>query len=336
MGMLFPVSHWGTILKWTPHNLPGGIAAGTWFGGFGSGTIGGVPFSRFVITRQTLGGGVTPPAIYTSTNGQTWTAASSVPSTLSDIVSPSGYFSQKLVAFGNGIFVSVGWYYPLNTTVTPILTSPDGLTWTAVNILGVYGGAVTIGGIVFTNGRFVLIGDDGGALYGCFTSVSTDGVTWSAPQASSVSYHTKLSAANNLFFLSNTNFTANMPVYTSSDGLTWTLRNMDTISGRSYYVEYYSSLFFITVNTTPNRWYTSPDAITWTGRSSGSLAPNQLASGNKGIVTSSATLAATSYRTTDGLTLSSVPGLTDSISDITYGNGIYMGCGAVNTVFTLK
>lgn len=92
-------------------------------------------------------------AIFTSTDGNTWTRRYH-----------SG--SQLLkVTYGNGIWVAVGE----NGTV---VKSTDGITWTARTS----GTTKKLNDIAFANGQFVVIGAGTGAM---MVMTSTDGVTWS-------------------------------------------------------------------------------------------------------------------------------------------------------------
>jgi hypothetical protein len=68
-------------------------------------------------------------------------------------------FLLRAVAFGNGLFVALGWQF---------YTSPDGKTWTMrTNAAGQW-----MGGVRFGAGRFVAAGGYGESTY------STDGLTW--------------------------------------------------------------------------------------------------------------------------------------------------------------
>ncbi|MEA2696311.1 MAG: hypothetical protein QOI66_582 [Myxococcales bacterium] len=68
-------------------------------------------------------------------------------------------FLLRSIAFGNGLFVALGWQTQ---------TSPDGKTWTTrTTSVGQW-----MGGVRFGNGRFVAAGGYGASMY------SPDGVTW--------------------------------------------------------------------------------------------------------------------------------------------------------------
>lgn len=124
----------------------------------------------------TMTGPATAAVVTSLDNGATW----------SNRTLPSGAQNLTAVAYGNGIFVAVG-RSSYNEAVNPggtatILTSTDGLTWTARSS----GSFLGINGIVFANGRFTAVGDynqSGHAMAeGAAILTSEDGLSWSFVQ----------------------------------------------------------------------------------------------------------------------------------------------------------
>jgi len=94
-----------------------------------------------------------------SADGITWTAVTT---------SASGIYDQFAIAYGNGIFVSVG-------SGSQVVTSPDGTTWTVKRngIGGAYSSSIAYG-----NGKFIAEKQTGSSPYPYYLETSTDGITW--------------------------------------------------------------------------------------------------------------------------------------------------------------
>src|SRR6185369_5949173 len=102
------------------------------------------------------------------TNGIDWTASSFL---------PSSSLILSALTYGNGSFLLLGADYPgiASTTNTVVLSSPNGTTWTGLNI-----GATRerfLNCIAFGNNRFTAAG-----YYGNLAT-SPDGAAWSVQSA---------------------------------------------------------------------------------------------------------------------------------------------------------
>src|SRR4030095_4868747 len=113
-----------------------------------------------------VGINVNASRLLTSPDGVFWTKHGSDATTTTNVNSSSGLTA---VAYGDGTFVAVGWYYdPTVGGVGNIVTSPDGANWTRQNDAS----SASLFGITYGQGKFVAVGD--GAIL-----ASPDGVAWS-------------------------------------------------------------------------------------------------------------------------------------------------------------
>lgn len=154
-------------------------------------------------------------AIFTSADGRSWSAGSSITLPQNGMVNG--------LAYGNGRYVAVG----INGFAT---TSTDATTWTAAaKILSTDGQTpLVLNSVVFAAGKFVAIG------YGGVAATSTDGVTWSvAATAAPVSTNPDIPTNMTGMTVSTTGeivaVGTNGVIETSRDGVHWTLR----VTGRS-------------------------------------------------------------------------------------------------------
>jgi hypothetical protein len=228
--------------------------------------------------------------ILSSPDGATWTQRSF-----------SNDYGLASVAYGNGIFVAVGESGSIGPGPTggklfgTILTSPDGITWTARSL-----GTATypLCGIAYGNGIFIAVGNPPPAVFNPLSSEQA--VTSSGLDAI---------------------------ILTSSDGITWTPQSS---AGASFLSEVaYGNGIFVAVG---NTILTSPHGITWTPQSSGS--DNSLSGityGN-GIFVAGGDLGAilTSPNGVTWITRSS--GITDNLSGVAYGDGILVAVGGSNII----
>lgn len=183
-----------------------------------------------------------------STTGETWTAATSSP--------PAGVTMNSL-AFGNGVFVSVGNF-------GRVYTSTDGINWTWRDISAP---TLNLRKVIFGGDQFVVIG---GGRDGATTSetllTSPDGITWTstalpaastfASTAGASSVYSNVAVGNHLllcvFFTPNTTWTIVSPNW----GQTWTAKSSSV---------YAPSLAFGN-GTFVREDATSTDGLTWTAR----------------------------------------------------------------------
>jgi len=100
--------------------------------------------------------------IYTSANGTSWTQVLPQPS--------NTHISG--IAYGNGVYVSIGWIWDSGRGDGVVYTSSNGLDWTqqSLNISGIKG----IDKVAFGNGKFMAVGDGGAIIE------STNGITWTS------------------------------------------------------------------------------------------------------------------------------------------------------------
>jgi hypothetical protein len=115
-------------------------------------------------------------------------------------VGPS-YGIGGYVAYGNGIYVSVGYF-------SQAFTSPDGVTWTNYD----YNPKIYVSSVAFGNGVFVAISYDGSTI------TSTDGVNWAHGIIGSGVFSWDVSFVNGMFVAP----AGKHQLYTSEDGTNWT------------------------------------------------------------------------------------------------------------------
>jgi hypothetical protein len=98
-----------------------------------------------------VGYGYESPEIVRSTDGVNWTAEAA------DLTQQFNFTQLSEIAYGNGTFVAVGSALSPKDQPTPILSSPDGVNWTAIDS-GVE--SPYLSGVSFLNGMFVAVGVD--------------------------------------------------------------------------------------------------------------------------------------------------------------------------------
>jgi uncharacterized delta-60 repeat protein len=162
--------------------------------------------------------------IFTSTNGTTWTAATS------GITEP-----LRRITYANGQFVAVGGAD--NGSSIRILTSTDGLTWTA-RTAGTTG---QLWGVDFANGTWVAVGAANINGGGGFALRSTDnGVTWSRVEVPGMSFLYGVRYLDGRWIATGSPLataTPNALAVSADNGLTWNLKpvpaapNVNTLRG---------------------------------------------------------------------------------------------------------
>lgn len=193
-----------------------------------------------------------PTSVATSTS-LTWTPTSPSQDFFVEVM---GAGNANSIAFGSGRFIAIA------DGNDGLLTSTDGVTWTAINPLGNDYRAVTYG-----NGLFVVVNHTNPNR----VITSPDGITWTArttPLAAwkSVSYGNGLFVAVACGMGTTCNATAGNRVMTSTDGITWTARSAPIATWNA--VTYGNGLFIAVSETfAAGNIMTSPDGITWTARS---------------------------------------------------------------------
>ena len=217
----------------------------------------------------------------------------------------TGYWMS--VEYGGGLFVATG--------DTAIMTSPDGVTWTArTSPTSEEWWDVTYGG-----GTWVAVG------YGGRVMSSSNGFDWTQRGAPSNDYYS-VTYGNGLF-VAVSEGGGTSQIITSPDGTTWTSRT-SPISLRWHAVAYGNGLFVAVARTGDgtNQVMTSPDGITWTAGTSA-------ASGEwRGVGYGNGLWVATKYggnqvmTSPDGFTWTarSIPGSGQSWTTVIYGNGVWV------------
>ena len=151
------------------------------------------------------------------------------------------------VTYGNGLFVAVA-----QSGTNRVMTSPDGITWTARNTLAFGWKSVAYG-----NGTFVVTANNGFTLL-----TSSDGITWVQRSMPFSNYSWQHLTYGNGIFVAFASGYGN--VARSIDGIVWTTSNTSTSAS-------WNSLDFgngIFVAVADNYILTSIDGINWTSRTS--------------------------------------------------------------------
>jgi hypothetical protein len=241
------------------------------------------------------------------------------------------------VTYGNGIFVAVA-----DSGTGRIAYSYDGVTWIPVTIQWEVYQLWKF--VLFTNGKFIAVGNDANNNNKIVTVYSYDGINWNNDDPYLyVSNLSSLAYGNGIFVIvgcgaicgGGTN-----DILTSSDGINWTPRT----SGINNFwpsISYGNGLFVAVGGCSLYCVMTSPDGITWTGHWTnfnslglyGRL--NSITYGNGLFVTVANSIVATSP---DGITWTSRTSAADNQwTSVTYGNGLFVAVsvdGTGNRVMT--
>jgi hypothetical protein len=145
---------------------------------------------RFVIAGEASSGHAPFAAVFTSTDGVTWS-----------LIRPGTGPGLHCVAFGNGVWVVAG---------KDLYSSSDATNWTPRTIPT----TGTVHAATFAAGRFVLAGELGGVL------TSSDGISWTHQSAFGNATVRGLAYGNNQFVAVGERGGAGV-IWSSADGLTW-------------------------------------------------------------------------------------------------------------------
>jgi hypothetical protein len=159
----------------------------------------------------------------------------------------------RSVTFGNGMFVAVA-----SNGTNRVMTSPDGITWTARTAAG----DIQWLSVTFGNGVFVAVGDT--VTSGVSrVMTSTNGIDWTPREATWDSQWRSVTFGNGVFVAVASDGTNR--VMTSEDGSSWTARTAaEAISWNS--VTFGNGVFVAVAFNGTNRVMTSEDGSSWTAR----------------------------------------------------------------------
>jgi predicted RecA/RadA family phage recombinase len=136
------------------------------------------------------------------------------------------------ITYGNGLFVAVA-----DSGTNLVMTSSDGITWTARTAPGNTWSSVTYG-----NGLFVAVAQSGTANR---VMTSPDGINWTTRTSAADNSWTSVTYGNGLFVAVASTGTGNR-VMTSPDGITWTIRT--SASNSSWVSVTYGNGLFVAVS----------------------------------------------------------------------------------------
>lgn len=276
-----------------------------------SGVSGTIRWVRYVNSRFIAGGSSVLANILTSTDGITWSATATTPST-SD------------VAYGAGLYVMI--------RDADLYSSSDLASWT----LRQSGSAAAFTSVDWNGSLFVAtVSGGGGVVY-----TSSDGITWTsrATAVDSTSGRGGIFTNGSLFIALSQRTTA--PVYvvqTSTDGTNWTVRATSSSASFGQSGVWTGSKAIIPGASDP---LTSNDGLTWTAGTASPIdidADRAVASDGSGRVlmtnNNSATLATSSN---SGATWASVtlPSSTERGWSVAYGSGLFVVVGASGRIWT--
>jgi hypothetical protein len=261
--------------------------------------------SGYVMTTSDLYG--SGKQAYSIDNGFTWTYAATAPL--------AGEWAS--VAFGNGVFVMIGYYY---SWIIAYSTN-NGLTWVPVTSL------ISVGYFIgFGNGVFVAVGEFGGNQ-----SYSTDnGLTWTYATTSLSGTWKSVTFGNGVFVMVGTDIQA----YSIDNGLTWTYATTQ-LSG------YWSSVtfgngVFVMVGSFDGQAYSADNGQTWTFATSPLLwAWSSVTFGNGVFVAVGDYGGNQAYSTDNGQTwMYATTPLSGNWKSVTFGNGVFVAVEINNQAYS--
>lgn len=207
----------------------------------------------------------------------------------------SGQTRSSAVAYGNGVFIAVGYGGRLGY-------STDGITWTSRNSM--QGGTTQINTVVFGNGIFLAGGNRADDNVTNRLSTSTDGLTWTSRSNTNNGSAdiNAIAAGGGIYVYVGRNSAGNGILNYSSDSITWAnVTNFGSGIGTNLWSIGYGDGQFI-YGGTAGQMASSLNGVVWSTRTSGfgTSSINGIAYGNgvwvaggdAGVITSS----------TDGIT----------------------------------
>jgi hypothetical protein len=285
--------------------------AGTTFS-TSTGLLTGTPTSRqsattYTITATNATGSATRTFTLTVTSSFTFVSRASA--------ADNNWFG---VTYGNGLFVAVA-----GSGTNKVMTSPDGVTWTARSAPSSNWTSVTYG-----NGLFVAVGTTGANR----VMTSPDGITWTARTAAASNDWEYVTYGNGTFVAVATSGSGNR-VMTSTDGITWTSQT-SAADNNWRGVTFANGTFVAVASSGTNRVMTSTDGITWTARTSAAEFNTWY-----GVTYGNGTFVAVAYSGTN-LVMTSPDGITWTArtaaannywNSITYGDDLFVAVATSGT-----
>ena len=211
-----------------------------------------------VILISLLSSNVISPAV---ADGVNWTVRTT----------PNPEVEWRSVTFGQvngiGIFVAVG----LTGAGNRVMTSPDGVTWTARNSAA----DNQWRSVIYGNGLFVAVSDNNSGTVNDRVMTSPDGINWTSRVAAANNDWYSVTYGNGLYVSvsDDSSGSINDRIMTSPDGITWTSRT--AAENHKWHSVTYGLVngagLFVAVSTTitpENRVMTSPDGVSWTSQAS--------------------------------------------------------------------
>jgi parallel beta-helix repeat protein len=209
-------------------------------------------------------GGAPLNDVWSSSNGVTWTQATS-----SAAFPPRD--SHTSVDFNNQMWVIGGYRY---SDTNDVWSSSDGVTWTQATASAIFSARTGHTSVVFNNQMWVIGGYDVNGETNDVWS-SSDGVTWTRKTAMAGfpprNGHTSVVFNGKIWVIGGENDTAYFnDVWSSSDGVTWTqATDSAAFSARAYHtsVVFNGKMWVIggyNVSGDTNDVWSSSDGVTWT------------------------------------------------------------------------
>ena len=173
---------------------------------------GSTPIHGLVVGTRLVGLGESGH-LYSSTNGQSWAALTTLTSAAGG--PPIGTFNAGAVGNGNYVIVGDNGYIGFST---------DSVAWLSAPVISANNAGVTLRGITWTGTQFVAVGDNAAI------ATSTDGTHWSALQASAITgtlRSVSTSSTGTIVVVGDNG------IETSPDGIHWTARNDSGVAALS-------------------------------------------------------------------------------------------------------
>jgi hypothetical protein len=222
-------------------------------------------------------------------------------------LTPSGWNCDR-IAYGNGLFVGVGYASISGVLTGFVFTSTDGLNWTSrTPAANNWWKDITYG-----NGLFVAVSDTGS---GNRVMTSPDGINWTSRSSAMNATFTGVAYGNGVFVAVASGGVVGGVFMTSPDGINWTQQN---IIGGALTIHFANGKF-----TVGSRY--STNGITWSNANI-NFNPLGITYGNGYYVAVISSGADRIYYSTDAITWTATPSPSlNSYSFITFGENTFVG-----------